>query len=51
MYNIDSNKSPPVLTMSNNPRQPGEYDAMLGGQNQTPEFPAVLGGIESVRIP
>jgi hypothetical protein len=38
--------------MTNHPQQPGKYDAVLGGQNQnqTPEFAAVLGGIEGVKL-
>ncbi|PPJ62618.1 hypothetical protein CUN59_14510 [Cuspidothrix issatschenkoi CHARLIE-1] len=38
--------------MTNHSQQPGKYDAVLGGQNQnqTPEFAAVLGGIEGVKL-
>ncbi|MDB9373900.1 GUN4 domain-containing protein [Nodularia sphaerocarpa] len=36
--------------MANNPQQPGEYDAVLGGQNQLPENAAVLGGILGVKL-
>ncbi|MBE9059158.1 GUN4 domain-containing protein [Sphaerospermopsis sp. LEGE 08334] len=36
--------------MTNHPQQPGKYDAVLGGQNQTSEFAAVLGGIEGVKL-
>ncbi|WP_416233617.1 GUN4 domain-containing protein [Cronbergia sp. UHCC 0137] len=34
----------------NNPQQPREYDAVLGGQNQAPESAAVLGGIQGVKL-
>ncbi|MGM3309380.1 formylglycine-generating enzyme family protein [Anabaena sp. WFMT] len=37
--------------MRNNPQQPGEYDAVLGGNNSLSiENAAVLGGIEGVRL-
>jgi hypothetical protein len=36
--------------MANNPQQPGEYDAVLGGQNQAPENAAVLGGIQGGKV-
>ncbi len=36
--------------MANNPQQPGEYDAVLGRQNQAPESAAVLGGIQGVKL-
>ncbi|MFO5526812.1 MAG: GUN4 domain-containing protein, partial [Cuspidothrix sp.] len=36
--------------MTNHSQQPGKYDAVLGGQNQTPEFAGVLGGIEGVKL-
>jgi formylglycine-generating enzyme required for sulfatase activity len=35
--------------MSENPNQPKEYDAVLGGQNPPPINAAVLGGIEGVK--
>jgi|LakMenEpi03Aug12_release.lakeMendotaPanAssembly.Ray.scaffolds.fasta_scaffold180475_1 hypothetical protein len=31
-------------------QQPGEYDAVLGSQTQTPEFAAILGGIEGMKL-
>ncbi|QOV21398.1 GUN4 domain-containing protein [Anabaenopsis elenkinii] len=34
--------------MTNNQQQPGEYDAVLGGELPAPEFAAVLGGMEGV---
>jgi formylglycine-generating enzyme required for sulfatase activity len=34
----------------NNPQQPQEYDAVLGGNSQPPENAAVLGGIEGVKL-
>jgi hypothetical protein len=36
--------------MTNHSQQPGKYDAVLGGQHQTSEFAAVLGGIEGVKL-
>ncbi|MDB9306854.1 MULTISPECIES: hypothetical protein [Cyanophyceae] len=36
--------------MANNPQQPGEYDAVLGGQNQASSSSAVLGGIQGVKL-
>ncbi|GET35887.1 formylglycine-generating enzyme family protein [Microseira wollei] len=35
--------------MSENPNEPREYDAVLGGQNPPPIYAAVLGGIEKVK--
>lgn len=35
--------------MTNNPEQPREYDAVLGGNNLPPATDAVLGGIEGVK--
>ena len=35
--------------MAENPNQPKEYDAVLGGQNPPPMYGAVLGGIEGVK--
>ncbi|GET35872.1 formylglycine-generating enzyme family protein [Microseira wollei] len=35
--------------MAENPNQPKEYDAVLGGQNSPPIYAAVLGGIEGVK--
>ncbi len=35
--------------MPNDQNQPGEYDAVLGGQNSTPVDAAVLGGIAGVK--
>ena len=35
--------------MAENPHQPREYDAVLGGQNPPPIYAAVLGGIEGAR--
>ncbi|MGL5060686.1 MAG: formylglycine-generating enzyme family protein, partial [Microcoleus sp.] len=35
--------------MSENPKEPREYDAVLGGQNTTPPDAAVLGGIAGVK--
>ncbi|MBD1211940.1 MAG: SUMF1/EgtB/PvdO family nonheme iron enzyme [Dolichospermum circinale Clear-D4] len=34
----------------NNPQQPQEYDAVLGGNSSIPEGAAVLGGIEGVKL-
>ncbi|MFM6341189.1 MAG: hypothetical protein ACKPJH_21880 [Dolichospermum sp.] len=34
----------------NNPQQPKEYDAVLGGNSSIPENAAVLGGIEGVKL-
>lgn len=34
--------------MTNNRQEPGEYDAVLGGQHPAPQFAAVLGGMEGV---
>ncbi|MCJ8281386.1 MAG: tetratricopeptide repeat protein [Rivularia sp. ALOHA_DT_140] len=35
--------------MSDNPQEPREYDAVLGGENPPPDDGAVLGGIEGVK--
>ncbi|MEW6499176.1 MAG: WD40 repeat domain-containing protein, partial [Cyanobacteriota bacterium] len=35
--------------MSENPNQPREYDAVLGGDSQPPTNAAVLGGLEGVK--
>ncbi|MFB2979463.1 hypothetical protein [Microseira sp. BLCC-F43] len=35
--------------MADNPNQPKEYDAVLGGQNPPPIDAAVLGGIAGVK--
>ena len=35
--------------MNNNPNQPRDYDAVLGGQAPPPVQGAVLGGIEGVK--
>lgn len=34
----------------NNPQQPREYDAVLGGNSPSMEGAAVLGGIEGVKL-
>ncbi|BAY24140.1 leucine rich repeat variant [Calothrix sp. NIES-2100] len=35
--------------MNNNSNQPGEFDAVLGGKAQNPNYAVVLGGIEGVK--
>ncbi len=35
--------------MNNNQNQPGEFDAVLGGEAQKPNYAVVLGGIEGVK--
>ncbi len=35
--------------MNNNQNQPGEFDAVLGGEAQNPNYAVVLGGIEGVK--
>src|SRR4028119_1745190 len=36
--------------MTENPNQPREYDAVLGGESQVPLGAAVLGGIPGIKI-
>ena len=36
--------------MTDNQKQPREYDAVLGGQKPPPTYGAVLGGIEGVKM-
>ncbi|MEH1873595.1 hypothetical protein [Nostoc sp.] len=35
--------------MNNNSNQPGEFDAVLGGEQQNPNYGVVLGGLEGVK--